>query len=310
MTSKKHKIMTVVVVHYIAIFFACMYSPSVFLSEFVPESASSPEVSLEKDSFFNISLYAKSVYVLDAKTGRVLFAKNEEAQLPLASVTKVMTALVASSLDESIVVNVRKEDLVVGKGGLSFGEKWSLKNLLDYTLVVSSNSGASAIAGAAGAVLAKKGEGTEETFVREMNLTAKKLGMAQTFYLNPSGLDMDKNLAGSYGSAKDMAILFNFILKTKPMLLDSTAYDSLSFTSLDGINHRAVNTNTIARVIPGLMASKTGYTDLANGNLVIAFNAGPMNPIIIAVLGSSQEGRFSDVEKLVIASLEKIGQEH
>ena len=308
-TNKKHKIMTIIVAHYVTVFFACMYFPNVFLSESVPEPAILPQVSLEKDPFFHISLDAKSVYVFDAATGKVLFAKNEEVQLPLASVTKVMTAFVASSLSDGTVVNVTKEDLNGGNGGLSLGEKWNLKNLLDYTLVVSSNSGASAIAGAAGAVIPKKeGEKNEEAFVREMNLTAKKLGMTQTFYLNPSGLDTDENLAGSYGSAKDMTILFDAILKTKPKLLDSTAYDSLSFTSLNGVSHSAVNTNTVVRTIPGLVASKTGYTDLANGNLVIAFNAGPMNPVIIAVLGSSQEGRFSDVEKLVVASLKKIGQ--
>ena len=62
----------------------------------------------------------------------------------------------------------------------------------------------------------------------------------------------------------------------------------------------------MAHSVPGLLASKTGYTDLANGNLVIAFNVGPMHPVIVAVLGSSQEGRFTDVEKLVNASIAKI----
>lgn len=310
--SKKHKIMTVVVVHYAAIFFACLYySPAAFSPE--PEKkTATPQAVFEKDPFSGISLEAKAIYVFDAATGKVLFAKNEEAQLPLASVTKVMTAFVASSLSEKMVVNITKEDLSDGNGGLSAGEKWSLKNLLDYMLVVSSNSGASAIAGAAGAVIKNSEEKSvvrnERAFIEEMNLTAQKLGMTQTFYLNPNGLDIDQNLAGSYGSAKDMALLFDVILKRKPTLLDSTAYDSLWFSSIDGTLHRAVNTNTVVRTIPGLMASKTGYTDLANGNLVVAFNAGPMRPIIIAVLGSSQEGRFSDVEKLVVASLEKIGQ--
>jgi D-alanyl-D-alanine carboxypeptidase len=105
-----------------------------------------------------------------------------------------------------------------------------------------------------------------------------------------------------------MAILFNHILKTDPMLLESTSYDSLLFTSQSGVSHRADNTDTIVRSVPGLTASKTGYTLLANGNLVIAFNAGLMKPVVIAVLGSSQEGRFTDVQKLVNAAILKIGQ--
>jgi D-alanyl-D-alanine carboxypeptidase len=312
--SKTQSIIAVTIVNCFAIFFAGVYALPLFFYEEKPVSKPEPLIAAppRPDPFTEISLQAEAAYVIDTATGKVLFAKNEEAQLPLASVTKVMTALVASSLPSEMAVQVTESDVASGNGGLSVGEEWNLKNLLDYTLVVSSNSGASAIAGAAGAVMANQ-EGdesarNEDVFVREMNRTAKNLGMTQTFYLNPSGLDENEELSGAYGSAKDMAILFNHILKTDPLLLESTAYDSLSFKSQNGVSHRAVNTNIIARSVPGLMASKTGYTLLANGNLVIVFNAGMMKPIIVAVLDSTQEGRFSDVEKLVNASLQKIGQ--
>jgi D-alanyl-D-alanine carboxypeptidase len=249
--------------------------------------------------FENLSLEAQAAYVFDKRTGKVLFAKNEEAQLPLASLTKVMTALVASEVPG---------DTVVSEGG----ERWSLKNLLEYTLVVSSNSGASAIAGAGGALFLNQRKDTEsedtDFFIKKMNEEARTLHLSQTFYLNPSGLDVDENLSGAYGSAKDMALLFNHVLKEKPALMEATTYGSLRFDSLDGTSHLAKNTNLDAHTIPGLLASKTGYTDLAGGNLVIAFDAGLAHPVIVAVLGSSQEGRFTDVEKLVAASLKKIGQ--
>lgn len=311
--SKKQSIIAVTLVNCFAVLFACAYTVPVFFYKEKPVSPAPVIVEVPKpDPFAGVLLEAEAAYVFDISTGKVLFARNEEAQLPLASVTKVMTALVASSLPNTMLVDVTGSDLLSGNGGLSLGEEWSLKNLLDYTLVVSSNSGASAIAGAVGAVMSNQ-EGNanvrnEEVFVHEMNVTAKELGMSQTFYLNPSGLDIDEEFSGGYGSAKDMAILFDHILKTKPMLLETTSYDSLSFKSQNGVNHHAKNTNTIARSVPGLMASKTGYTLLANGNLVIAFNAGLMKPIVIAVLGSSQEGRFVDVEKLVSASIIKIGQ--
>ncbi|MCX6736013.1 MAG: hypothetical protein NTZ13_02925 [Candidatus Parcubacteria bacterium] len=270
------------------------------------------KISQKPDPFLNLSLEAKAVYVFDVSTGEVLFVKNENEQLPLASVTKVMTALVASSFPETMDIRITDGDMASGAGGLRCGEEWSLKNLLNYTLVVSSNSGASAIAGAAGAVMTNE-EGNpearnEQAFVSEMNATAKKLGMLQTVYYNPNGLDITDRLSGGYGSAKDMSTLFSYIITTKPMLLEATSYDSLIYTSLDGARHPAKNTNTVIRSIPGMVASKTGYTDLANGNLVIAFNAGLMKPVVVAVLGSSQEGRFADIEKLVIASLVKIGQ--
>jgi D-alanyl-D-alanine carboxypeptidase len=90
--------------------------------------------------------------------------------------------------------------------------------------------------------------------------------------------------------------------------MEATTYDSLQFSSLDGVAYLAENTNIIAKTVPGLLASKTGYTDLAGGNLAIAFDAGLAHPVIVVVLGSSQEGRFTDVEKLIAASVTKIGQ--
>lgn len=252
------------------------------------------------DPFENIHIEAEAAYVFDARTKKVLFARNEEAQLPLASLTKVMTALVASEVPEDTIAFLGNDS-------------WGMKDLLDYTLMVSSNNGASAIAGAGGAIFSKKtddtsGKSNVELFVQKMNEKAHTLHLAQTFYLNPSGLDMDETLSGAYGSAKDVTLLFGHILKEKPTLMEATTYDSLRFSSLDGVSHAAENTNVVARTIPGLLASKTGYTNLAGGNLAIAFDAGPAHPIIIAVLGSSQEGRFTDVEKLVRASVEKIGQ--
>ena len=67
--------------------------------------------------------------------------------------------------------------------------------------------------------------------------------------------------------------------------------------------HTATNTNEVVGSIPGLIASKTGFTDLAGGNLVVAFDAGINRPVIISVLGATKDGRFTDMEMLVNASL-------
>lgn len=296
-------------VSFLTVFFVAVFFSSIYIFQMgvvsekiaeAPAPVSAPKIILP-DPFQNITLEAEAAYVLDVPTGRVLFGRNEESQLPLASLTKVMTALVASEMPD---------DTVIAYGG---GQKWNLKELLDYTLMVSSNGGASAIAGAAeGALFDMKqkeaGLTGTDVFVQKMNEEANVLHLSQTFYLNPNGLDIDNTLSGAYGSAKDMALLFAHILKTNPALMEATTYNSLHFNSLDGVSHSALNTNIVAQTIPGLLASKTGYTDLAGGNLVIAFDAGPAHPIIVAVLGSSQNGRFTDVEKLVAASITKIGQ--
>lgn len=290
-------------VSFLTVFFIAMFSFSVRMLEANKKIAASPSpvTAPAPDPFKNINLKAQAAYVFDMRTGKALFARNEEAQLPLASLTKVMTALVASKMPDDTVVVFR--NLPIG------GEKWNLKELLDYTLVVSSNEGASAIAGAGGAWF-----GTEQkdigadVFVQKMNDEARALELFQTFFLNPNGLDVNDTLSGAYGSAKDIANLFAYILKWKPALLEATAYESLRLNSEGGIPHVVQNTNILSRTIPGLLASKTGYTDLAGGNLAVAFDVGPMHPVVIVVLGSSQDGRFADMEKLMTASVAKIGQ--
>lgn len=261
--------------------------------------------------FEGISLEAKTAFVWDVNDKNALYALNEEAQLPLASLTKLMTAITAIDiLPESAVITIDNKSLVKeGDSGLYANEKWSFKDLISFTLVVSSNDGANALANVAG--LLKNGfpsreEDNEKTFVKKMNEKAKELGLNQTYFINPTGLDANKDIGGGYGSARDAAKLMEHIIINAPDIVEDTRRGEIRFVSLSKIGHTATNTNLSADSIPGLIASKTGYTNLADGNLVIAFDAGFNRPIIISVLGSTAEGRFRDIEKLVKASLESL----
>jgi D-alanyl-D-alanine carboxypeptidase len=90
-----------------------------------------------------------------------------------------------------------------------------------------------------------------------------------------------------------------YIVVNQSDLLARTQEEQTRVYSQDGIYHDAVNTNYYIDEIPGIIGSKTGYTDLAGGNLVVAFDAGLNRPIIISVLGSTRQERFTDVMKLV-----------
>lgn len=261
----------------------------------------------KSNPFENLTLEARSAYVLDVTTGRVLFAKEEERQLPLASLTKIMTAIVASDIiPNNAIVTISKGAITIeGDSGLKEGDRWRFKNLLDFTLLVSSNDGAGALASAADA-FSKNREDVSENFIEKMNSQAGVLGLQQSYYLNESGLDASSEVAGGYGSARDMATLVSFAITKKPHLLEVTAYSVVSFSSEDNSLYDAKNTNPAVDSIPGLIASKTGFTDLAGGNLVIAYDAGINHPIVAVVLGSTLEGRFDDIEKLVQASFENI----
>jgi D-alanyl-D-alanine carboxypeptidase len=139
-----------------------------------------------------------------------------------------------------------------------------------------------------------------------MNAKAHSLGLSQTYFLNVTGLDINSTISGGYGSAKDMAKLFTYAVKTYPDVFEATSYPQISVSSIGKTKYQVDNTDTIVGQIPGLIASKTGYTDLALGNLAILFDAGLMHPIAIVVLGSTEEGRFTDTISLVNKTLDFI----
>lgn len=260
------------------------------------------------DMFEGISLEAKAAYVWDVNGQKALFTLNEEAQLPLASLTKLMTAIAAVEiLPESSTVMIDDTALAQeGDSGLLTNERWNVKDLMRFMLVVSSNDGASAVANVAGlfksSFPSRSGE-SKKAFVKAMNEKVREIGLNQTYFINPTGLDTNGDIGGGYGSARDASLLLEYAIINASEIVEATRHDSLEFSSLSNINHTATNTNSRISTVPGLIASKTGFTDLAGGNLVIAFDAGLRHPIIISVLGSTQEGRFRDVEKLVAASL-------
>ena len=264
------------------------------------------------DSFQDIQLFAKSAIVWDTKERRVIYSHNPDMVMPLASLTKIMMAVTAESLlPDNTIVTIRPEFLEEeGDNGLVANENWKLKDLLDFSLVTSSNDGARAIASVAGAINARissydKGR---KDFVVEMNKKAKKIGLTTMYFTNENGLDANESLGGAYGTVRDVAKLFDYTLRNNPELLISTKNSSLKVTSLSNVAHKVNNTNTDVDKIPGIIASKTGFTTLAQGNLAIIYDSSLGQPLIISVLGSTAEGRFTDVQKLVSASKKYLEQ--
>jgi D-alanyl-D-alanine carboxypeptidase len=258
-------------------------------------------------AFADITITAKSAYVFDIQNQKALYKKNESEQLPLASITKLMTALVAEE------ILGEKENITIGgislrqDGGSGFreGERVERETLSDMVLMSSSNDGAYALASSAGKALGVGGDAAS-TFVDAMNIRAKEIGLHNTYFKNPSGLDLSGGEAGAYGSARDVAFLMEYIVKNEADILSFTKDNSARFYSETGEYHDAENTNDFVNKIPGLIGSKTGYTDLAGGNLVIAWNAGLGRPMVAVVLGSTQEERFSDIMKLVQESQKEV----
>ena len=220
-----------------------------------------------------------------------------------------MTALVAHEIvDDQLVVPITKEALEQsGESGLLEGQRFSLGRLMDLILLTSSNDGAYALAAAAGAAL--DSSSPAEAFVKAMNVRAKELGLSNTYFRNPTGLDITEDEAGAYGTARDVAKLMEYIYTHHPYLLEETTNRNSAINDLSGVAREARNTNPVIDAIPGALGSKTGYTTLSGGNLAVVFNAGADRPVIVVVLGSSHQGRFSDVLKLVEATREELSIE-
>jgi serine-type D-Ala-D-Ala carboxypeptidase (penicillin-binding protein 5/6) len=246
------------------------------------------------DYFKNINIEAKSAIVYDVANKEILYQKNADDVRPLASITKIMAAYAATDLiSHNEIIEVNEESLKTeGESGLVSNQKWRFKDLLNFTLFVSSNDGASAIAYVSEA---NKGQ----NLIDEMNKKAAELNLQTLKFKNATGLDLeDANSSGGYGSAKDVAALFSILIQKDPGLLEVTRNDYYAFKDLENTRYVEENTDIVVNRIPGVLASKTGYTSMAGGNLAIAMDAGLNRPIVIVVLGSSQEGRFKDILSL------------
>jgi len=263
-----------------------------------------PTILLPEVRFASIDVEAKSAIVFDINSNEVLFSKSEYAKWPLASITKIMTVFVADDLlDGASTVTISPFAYsTYGEYGLYPGEIWDREDLQDYTLIVSSNDGAVALAEAGGALLTSSldSETRVNIFIAYMNNLAKEIGLTSTTFYNPSGLDTEDVIPQpqAYGSASDIAKLLTYIMIKNPNVLEASSEKQRMFEAA-GKRYTANNTNNIVGTIPGLIASKTGYTDAAGGNLAVVYDSGLNRPVSVVVLGSSRAGRFTDMTRLI-----------
>ena len=243
----------------------------------------------------NTSIQAKAVSIYDQTLNRKIYSKNDEIDMPIASLAKIMTVVTAlNGYDMEKVVTIKPEAIKqYGDYGMFVQEKFTIKDLAKITLVGSANDGAYALSQ------------TEENFLQKMNDKAVKIGMENTAFFNPTGLDVDDVFAGAYASAQDVNVMVLYALKRYEEVFTSSSLSEINVKSLSGFNHNIKNTDVILSKIPNILLSKTGYTPLAGGNLVVVYKSKNGHNIAVTVLGSTIEGRFSDMEKL-IGTLETI----
>ncbi len=248
-----------------------------------------PIILFNTDVFKNIQIEGKAFVVYDLVDQKVLASKNGTTTLPLASLSKVMTAVSATlHTSKDTMIPITPESIEGGYDfGLARGQVWSLRELLKYTLIISSNDGASVVADSFGG---------KKVFLDQMNKDAQDLGL-NLFFTDPAGRDVGDAIGGK-GDAYDVAKLFGIARQRIPEILDATTRKRETVATTKGKLSGIPNTNQTIESYPGAEASKTGFTDMAGGNLGVIVDVSVGRPIVIIVLGSTREGRFRDVEIL------------
>lgn len=240
-----------------------------------------------------LELSAKSVVSVlfspDSGGETIVFEKDSDAVLPIASLTKLMLAdVVLENYDLNKIIKI--SDKAVSQegemGNLKVGEELSVENLLYITLIESSNDAAYALSEAL----------PPDVLVRLMNLEAKYLGMANTNFYDPMGISAQNQSTG-----KDLVILIKHLLNDEPLVWEILKKSEYELKSPDGVlHHKLFNTNEILREWGSnleIVGGKTGYTFQANGCFALVLKVADNGYLINVILGS--DDRFGEMKQLV-----------
>lgn len=234
---------------------------------------------------------AEAYLVQNGVTGEVLASDDARERLPMASITKLMTSLVALERAElEDVATISRHTASIGEStiNLRVGERVTLRDLIRAALVQSANDAATAIA-------AFVGRGSVGRFVELMNERARELGLTDTHFANPDGLDAP----GHYSSARDVTKLArvamrNPFIRETVRLVDAVAAG------------RPLHTwNDLLSTFPNLFGVKTGHTDGAGWSQVAAARGGGVTIYATLLGGETREGRNTDLSELLVWGLSR-----
>jgi len=233
-------------------------------------------------------LSASGVMVMDMESGQPVYAVQATVQRPMASLTKLMTALLIvenHKMDEVVTVSRNAASAIGNRAYISQGERFTVGDLLSALLIASGNDAATA--------LAEFHSGSIAEFVVAMNERAQQLGLRDTSYADPIGLDH----ANQYSTPRDIALLTKFVLG-KEEIAERMQMRFERIWSLEGSEVNLSHTNVLLHTSHALIAGKTGTTDAARQCLMSTFEADGRQ--YIAVLFYSI-ARYEDMKAIMSA---------
>lgn len=237
---------------------------------------------------------AKSAIMIEASTGEILFQKNKDEKLAPASMTKMMSMLLI--MEEIENGNLKWNEMITtsekasSMGGsqifLKVGEKMTVEDLLKGVAIASGNDAVVA--------LAERVSGSEEQFVKRMNIRAKDLGLKNTNFINATGLTADNH----YSSAYDMSLIAKELIKHEKILEFTSTYEDYLRKDTKS-PFWLVNTNRLVRFKEGVDGLKTGFTDEAGYCLTATMKKDNMRLITVVMKEENTSKRSADTTKML-----------
>ena len=237
---------------------------------------------------------AKSAIMIEASTGEILFQKNKDEKLAPASMTKMMSMLLI--MEEIENGNLKWNEMITtsekasSMGGsqifLKVGEKMTAEDLLKGVAIASGNDAVVA--------LSERISGSEEQFVKRMNIRAKDLGLKNTNFINATGLTADNH----YSSAYDMSLIAKELVKHEKILEFTSTYEDYLRKDTKS-PFWLVNTNRLVRFKEGVDGLKTGFTDEAGYCLTATMKKDNMRLITVVMKEENTSKRSADTTKML-----------
>ena len=274
----------------------CMILFTVFMILYT-ESSALAETEQDKESLSEAQLFSQAAVLMDGDTGRVLWGKNEETVLPMASTTKIMTCILAletCGLDEIVTVSDYAASMPDVQLNLRKGETYRMEDLLYSLMLESHNDSAVAIAEHVG--------GSVEGFAEMMNRKARDIGCFHTNFVTPNGLDEN----GHSTTAEELALIMRYSIAFSPqkdLFLEITRAPSYTFSDLEHTrSFSCINHNILLTTMNGAISGKTGFTNKAGYCYVGAVKKGEKT-FIVALLACGwppyKTYKWQDMKKLI-----------
>lgn len=268
------------------------------------------QTGAQEENSTNIQLYARSAVLMDADSGRILYGKNENERLPMASTTKIMTCILAlerGNMEEVVTVSAYAAAQPKVHLGMYQEQKFRMGDLLYSLMLESHNDAAVAIAEHVG--------GSAEGFAGLMNRKAQEIGCQDTFFITPNGLDASVNDGGEQKvhstTAADLARIMKYCIEESPKkeeFLEITRTQNYSFSDAEGErNYFCNNHNAFLSMMDGALSGKTGFTGNAGYCYVGALKRDGKT-FVVALLAcgwpNHKSYKWSDTKQLMSYGLE------